>query len=97
MPNLESLYKAIPVAPLKIAALESSLPFAMQVHRHLLEYRHKTPTHDIQDIAFKGYLEDNYLLDCSCPRFGSGEAKALSGIMSGAVIYLSLWTYAITV
>ncbi len=47
MPNLESLYKAIPVAPLKIAALESSLPFAMQVHRHLLEYRHKTPTHEI--------------------------------------------------
>ena len=28
-------------------------------------------------IAFKGYLEDNYLLDCSCPRFGSGEAKGV--------------------
>ena len=63
MPNLESLYKAIPVAPLKIAALESSLPFATQVHEHLLNYRHKTPTHDIQDIAFKGYLEDSYLVD----------------------------------
>lgn len=77
MPNLESLYNAIPVAPLKIAALESSLPFASQVHQHLLDYRHRTPTHDIQDIAFKGYLEDNYLVDCSCPRFGSGEAKGI--------------------
>ncbi len=77
MPNLESLYHAIPVAPLKIAALESSFPFASQVHQHLVDYRHRTPTHNIQDIAFKGYLEDNYLVECSCPRFGSGEAKGI--------------------
>ena len=77
MPNLESLYKAIPVAPLKIAALESSRHFANQVHEHLLDYRHTTPTHDIQNIAFKGYLEDNYLVDCACHRFGTGEGKGV--------------------
>lgn len=77
MPRLESLYAAIPVAPLKIAALESSFPFAGQVHDHLVAFRHESPTHNIHDIAFVGYQRDSYLVGCPCPRFGSGEAKGI--------------------
>ena len=82
MPNLESLSYTRPLAPLKIAALESSLHFAELVHDHLVDYRHTNPSHDCNDSAFKGYLEDSYMVDCSCPRFGSGEAK---GIMTDSV------------
>ena len=35
------------------------------------------PTHNTEDILFKGYLEDNFMVDCTCPRFGSGEAKGI--------------------
>ncbi|MEE0421428.1 MAG: ribose-phosphate pyrophosphokinase [Lachnospiraceae bacterium] len=77
MPNFESLYNTIPVAPLKIAALESSRHFADKVHEHLVDFRHTNPTHNTEDILFKGYLEDNFMVDCTCPRFGSGEAKGI--------------------
>ena len=46
----------LPVAPLKLAALESCKDLATKVNDH--------------DV-------DSYLLDCKCPRFGSGEAKAV--------------------
>ena len=36
-----------------------------------LEHEHEN------DIAFKGYLRDSYIIDASCPRFGSGEAKGM--------------------
>lgn len=82
MSNFDTLYNTIPLAPLKIAALESSRHFADKVHAHLVDYRHTNPTHDLNDITFKGYHEDSYLVDCACPRFGSGEAK---GIMNGSI------------
>lgn len=77
MPNLKPLQDAIPFAPLKIAALEGCRDFASQVNAHLVDYRHSNPTHDITDIAVRGYAADTYLLECSCPRFGSGEAKGI--------------------
>ncbi|MDY3918846.1 MAG: ribose-phosphate pyrophosphokinase [Candidatus Limivivens sp.] len=77
MPNFKPLQTAIPLAPLKLAALEGSRDFAELVNAHLVDYRHSNPTHDTSSIAFKGYAEDTYLLNCSCPRFGTGEAKGI--------------------
>lgn len=91
MPNFESLYNTIPVAPLKIAALESSRHFADLVHQHIIDYRHINPTHNLDDIAFKGYQEDSYLVKCSCPRFGSGEGK---GIIADSVRGCDLYVMA---
>ena len=31
------------------------------------------------DVAFSGYEKDNYLINASVPRFGSGEAKGILG------------------
>lgn len=89
MPNFDSLYNTIPVAPLKIAALESSRHFADKVHDHLLDYRHTNPTHNLNDIAFKGYQEDTYMIPCSCPRFGTGEGKGIiGGSIRGCDLYI---------
>ncbi|HIS30517.1 MAG TPA: ribose-phosphate pyrophosphokinase [Candidatus Limivivens intestinipullorum] len=79
MPNFEPLQKAIPLAPLKLAALEGSLDFAEKVNAHLVDYRHLNPTHEAGSIAYKGYAADTYLLKCACPRFGTGEAKGIIG------------------
>ena len=77
MPNFEPLQNSIPIAPLKLASLEGCLDFANLVDKHLSDYRHENPTHTKDSIAYRGYLEDSYLIDCCCPRFGSGEAKGI--------------------
>ena len=70
----------LPVAPLKIAALESCKDLAAKVNEHVINFRRN----DIEvlkkrqeNLQFRGYDADSYLLDCACPRFGSGEAKGV--------------------
>lgn len=77
MPNLSVLENALPVAPLKIIATESCIELAKQVNDYLVDFRANTHNDLKKDPAFQGYSEDNYLLDAVCPRFGSGEGKAV--------------------
>ena len=77
MPNLRELENAMPVAPLKIVALSSAAHMAARVNDYLVEFRKSIQNDKVKnDPAFHGYIEENYLVDCSVPRFGSGEAKA---------------------
>lgn len=77
MPNLRELEAAIPVAPLKIVATESAAQLAESVNRYLVEFRKTVNNIAKNDPAFQGYTEDNYLVNVECPRFGSGEGKAV--------------------
>ena len=74
---------ALPVGPLKIAALEDCLPLARKVNDHIVNFR-KNDTKELlrrkADLRYRGYDVESYLLDCACPRFGSGEAKAIRHI-----------------
>lgn len=70
----------LPLAPLKIAALESCQGLAKKVNDHIVGFRRN----DIEelkrreaDLHYRGYDIDSYLLSCDCPRFGSGEAKGV--------------------
>ena len=70
----------LPIAPLKIAALESSRELAEKVNAHIIQFRQN----DLEELKkrqenlhFRGYDASSYLLDCACPRFGSGEAKGV--------------------
>ena len=67
----------IPVAPLKIGALESAKELGQKVNDYIVKFRQERMKDIHNTIAFNGYLKDNYLLDCACPRFGSGEAKGI--------------------
>ena len=69
----------LPVAPLKIAALESCREFAEKVDRYLVDFRKTANTQHRDNVYFQNYAEDSYLIDCSCPRFGTGEAKGRLG------------------
>ena len=33
--------------------------------------------HRTNGIAWAGYAEESFLIDCDCPRFGTGEAKGV--------------------
>ena len=89
MPNFELLSKAFPLAPLKLLSLEGCREIAELVNSHLIDYRHNNPTHDLDDAVYKGYCEDTYLVECACPRFGSGEAKGvIKSSIRGCDLYL---------
>ena len=82
MINISLLEKSIPVAPIKIAALESCAQLASQVDAHLVQFRKELNSHNQSGLNFRGYAEDSFLIDCECPRFGSGEAK---GVISESI------------
>ena len=77
MPNLRELENAMPVAPLKIVALESAETLAGEVNNYLVDFRKSVNNKVKNDPAFHGYREDSYLTSFDCPRFGTGEAKAV--------------------
>lgn len=78
MPNLRELENAMPVAPLKIVALPSAEKIGRKVNDYLVNFRKSIKNDKVKnDPAFHGYIESNYLADVECPRFGSGEAKAV--------------------
>ena len=72
-----SYEKILPIAPLKIVALEGCRDLAKEVDKYLVDFREKG-NQEFQDTPnFHGYHEKTYLLKSSCPRFGSGEAKGI--------------------
>lgn len=77
MPNIKLMEEALPVAPLKIAALESCRELGEKVNRYIVKFRQDTLKESLTSPLFSSYQLDNYLIECSCPRFGSGEAKGL--------------------
>ncbi len=68
--------ETLPAGPLKIAALGCD-DFAAAVDRYLVEMRRKSPLVHFENLPIKGYIEDSYLIDCKCPRYGTGEGRGI--------------------
>ncbi len=77
MLNLRELERAIPVADLKIVALPSAQRLAHNINGYLVGMRKNIKNNIKKDPAFHGYIESNYMTDFECPRFGTGEGKAV--------------------
>lgn len=77
MPNINELEKSLPVAPLKIIALESCSDMGRKVNDYLVDFRKNTHEDLQSDAAFRDYAVENYLVDFEAPRFGTGESKGL--------------------
>ncbi len=78
MPNLRELENAMPVAPLKIIPLASMTEMGKRINDYMVDFRNYVNNDRVKnDPAFHGYIEDSYLVDMECPRFGSGEGKAV--------------------
>lgn len=71
-------HESMPVAPLKIIALNNCRKLGDRVNQLIVEQRKKilssapSPSLNIQD-----YDVENYLVPHDCPRFGTGEGKAV--------------------
>ncbi len=73
----DSKYSTIPVGKLGIIALEGCKELGAKVNEYLVNWRLTRDNEHKSTLAFDGYERDSYLLEASCPRFGSGEAKAI--------------------
>ncbi|MCR5798257.1 MAG: ribose-phosphate pyrophosphokinase [Eubacterium sp.] len=66
----------IPYGDLGIVALESSRSIGAKVDRYISSWRTESENSE-ESIHFTSYKKDSYLIDTTCPRFGSGEAKGI--------------------
>ena len=97
MANLDLLENSIPVAPLKLAALPGSMEMAKKVDSYLVQFR-KELAERRNGVSFSGYSEDSFLIDCECPRFGSGEAKGkINESVRGADLYIIQSRYPVNI
>ncbi|MCB6200504.1 ribose-phosphate pyrophosphokinase [Extibacter muris] len=79
MPNIKLMEEALPVAPLKIAALEGCRELGQKVNDYIVRFRQDTLRESLDSPLFSSYQLENYLIECKCPRFGTGEAKGIIG------------------
>lgn len=77
MTNIEMLEKTLPAAPLKLIAMESCQALGQKVNDYIVSFRENTINEVTESPLYINYKSNNYLVDCSCPRFGSGEAKGV--------------------
>jgi len=75
MPNITLMESALPAAPLKIAALDSCIGMGRRINDYIVSFRQETLKKSLASHLFSSYQCDNYLVECHCPRFGTGEAK----------------------
>lgn len=78
MPLHEDYVATVPAGKLGIIALESCRSIGQKINDYIVNWRTErinsehTPT-----ILFDGYNRDSFLVNATCPRFGSGEAKGV--------------------
>ena len=77
MPDFHKLDSSIPVAPLCVMVMDSATDLGEKVNSHIVSFRHSLHTQQGNDPAFQGYVRDDYRVQFSNPRFGSGESKLM--------------------
>ena len=89
MSKHEKNVETIPVGPLGIIALEGSSALGQRVNEYLVQWRNDRESEHKGTIAFSGYQRDSYLMQATCPRFGTGEAKGMiKESVRGSDLYL---------
>ena len=77
MPKDEKILGTTPDGILGLIPLQSCTEMGDKVDQFLVKWRAKREHNYQNDVAFKGYRRDSYVINASTPRFGTGEAKAV--------------------
>ena len=77
MDNFDEIRDKLPVAPLEIIAMDSAKDLARGVDSYIVQSRKAEISKFAFDPSIPGYQRDTYLGHARCPRFGTGEAKAV--------------------
>ena len=77
MANDEKLLQTLPTGTLGLIPLESFKEMGERVDKYLVKWRASREHGHADTLTFNRYKRDTYILEASCPRFGSGEAKGV--------------------
>ena len=84
MLNEKGLGHRMPVAPLKLAVLDSFKEMGKRINQYIVDFR--------QDYQYPDPTirpEESYLIGAHCPRFGTGESKGeIDGSVRGVDLYI---------
>ena len=70
-------FTTIPYGKLGIIALPGCEELGQKIDRYIAKWREESENEHKSSIIFDGYHKDSYLINVSCPRFGTGEGKAV--------------------
>lgn len=89
MPDDKRNLETIPAGSLGLIPLESCREIGEKVDRFLIRWRVEREHEHQNDIAFRGYVRDSYIMKATNPRFGTGEAKGvIEESVRGSDLYL---------
>ena len=94
-----SEFTSIPYGKLGIIAMPGCEELAEKIDKYIVKWREENTSLKDSAINIAGYAKDSYLIDYSCPRFGSGEGKAvISQTVRGYDIFIivDVFNYGIT-
>jgi ribose-phosphate pyrophosphokinase len=77
MSNIAKLENTLPTAPLKIVVMDSCRELGEKVNDYIVSFRKDTLCEVKESPLYVNYESLNYLVDASCPRFGTGEGKGI--------------------
>ena len=79
----------IPVGSLGLITLKGCEELGNKINDYIVDWRRERESEHKTTIAFSGYQRDNYIVQTSVPRFGSGEAKGvINESVRGRDLYL---------
>lgn len=89
MRRSERILENIPVGALGLIPVTGCEELGAKVNDYLVKWRKESGHQYKDDVAFTGYLRDNYIIGAKVPRFGSGEAKGIiTDSVRGKDLYL---------
>ncbi len=89
MPDDKRNLETIPAGSLGLIPLESCREIGEKVNSYLIRWRVEREHEHQNDIAFRGYVRDSYIMKATNPRFGTGEAKGvIEESVRGCDLYL---------
>ena len=71
------IFETVPKGIVGIMAHESCAELGKEVDSYLTAWRCQREDDLMSELAFRDYQRETYLVDAACPRFGSGEGKAI--------------------
>ena len=87
--NLTNRSWDIQTGPLGIISMRGAGGFGDLVDRHIVERRKDNIANNDEHMYLSGYLRDTFLISHDCPRFSTGEGKAvINETIRGYDIYI---------
>lgn len=89
MSREDELESMRPHGPLGLIPMPSIAEIGDKVNKYLVDWRAERNIDNMDHYSKKNYKDDNYIIDVTCPRFGSGEGKAvINESVRGLDLYL---------